>query len=64
MRNVYPVIAENHKTTVNNVKCNITSATKCMTQRCPREALENYLFCEEDKTPKVKEIMYKIISKL
>ncbi len=63
-KNVYPTIAENHNTTVNNVKCNITSATRAMTQRCSKEVMEDYLFCDENETPKVKEIMYKIINRL
>ena len=63
-RNVYPIIAENHNTTVNNVKCNITSATKCMMQRCPKNMMEDYLFCEGNETPKVKEIMYKVINRI
>ena len=63
-KNVYPIIAENHNTSVNNVKCNITSATKCMTQRCPKDMMDNYLFCEDGDSPKVKEIMYKVINRL
>ena len=63
-KNVYPLIAQNHNTTVNNIKCNITAATRSMTERCPKEVMENYLFCEGSEKPKVKEIMYKIINKL
>jgi len=63
-KNVYPVIAEKHNTTVNNIKCNITSATRVMTDRCPREIMENYLFCDENEKPKVKEIMYKVVNRL
>ena len=63
-KNVYPIIADNHNTTINNVKCNITSATKCMVQRCSKETLDNYLFIEDGTTPKVKEIMFKVINRL
>ena len=63
-KNVYPIIAENHNTTVNNVKCNITAATKIMTQKCSKEIMDNYCFCDSLEKPKVKEIMYKIINRL
>lgn len=63
-KNVYPIIAEKHNTTTNNVKCNITSATKTMIERCPKEMLENYLFCDESGKPKVKEIMYRVVNRL
>lgn len=63
-KNVFPVIAEKHHTNINNVKCNITQATRCMIQNCPKEMLESYLFCVDNNKPRVKEIMYKIINKL
>lgn len=63
-KNVYPVLAKNHNTTINNIKCNITSATRLMAQRCPKDVMENFLFCENGETPKAKEIMYKIINRL
>ncbi len=63
-KNVYPIIAQKHNTTVNNVKCNITSATKIMSEKCSKDIMENYLFCENSNKPKVKEIMYKVINKL
>lgn len=63
-KNVYPIIAQNHNTTINNIKCNITSATRLMAQRCPKDVMENYLFCENGEVPKAKEIMYKVINRL
>ncbi|MBR6034024.1 MAG: hypothetical protein IKP28_04745 [Clostridia bacterium] len=63
-KNIYPIIAEKHNTTVNNVKCNITSATKTMSEKCPKEIIQSYLFCDENEKPKVKEIMYKVINRL
>ena len=63
-KNVYPIIAENHKTTINNVKCSITAATKMMAERCPKEIMEKYLFYNDTDKPTVKEIMYKVINRL
>ena len=63
-KNVYPIIAQRYHTNINTVKCNITAATKIMTEKCPKELIENYLFCDETEKPKVKEIMYKVVNKL
>jgi response regulator of citrate/malate metabolism len=63
-KNVYPIIAEKHKTSVNTVKCDITAATKIMKSKSTEEQIKRYFRIDSVTNPKVKEIMYTVISRI
>ena len=57
-RDLYPIIAKNHKTTVNSVKINIFNATESMYYNCEKTRFYNYFNYEEK--PKIKDIIYRV----
>lgn len=63
-KNIYPVIAKKYHKTVNNVKCNITSATNSMFYECDETRLKNYFNFYTTSRPKPKLVIYTVLNKL
>lgn len=63
-KNIYPVIANRYHKTVNNVKCNITSATNFMFYECDENRLKNYFNFYTVSRPKPKLVIYTVLNKL
>lgn len=63
-RNIYPVIAKKYQKTVNNIKCNITQATKIMYYDCNQDILDNYFGINYNSQPKVKEVIFQVLNKI
>lgn len=63
-RDVYPIIAEKHNTSVHNVKSNITRANNSMYYDCEIQKLEDYFsFCKDTK-PKIKTVINTTLNKI
>lgn len=63
-KNIYPVIAKKYNKTVNNVKCNITSATYNMFYNCDEERLKNYFCFYTASRPNPKLVMFTVLNKI
>lgn len=63
-KNIYPIIAKKYHKTVNNIKCNITSATNSMYYECDEERLKNYFNFYTSARPKPKLVVYTVLNKL
>lgn len=59
---IYPIVAQKYGKSVNNIKCNILSATNNMFCECETEKIKRY-FCTTDK-PKPKTVIYTILNRL
>lgn len=63
-KTVYSIIAKKYHKNVNNIKCNITSATNSMFYECDENRLKNYFNFYTDCKQKPKLVIYTIINKL
>lgn len=63
-RNIYPIIAKKYHKTVNNVKCNIMSATNSMFCECDENRLKKYFNFYTVSRPKPKLVIYTVLNKL
>ena len=63
-KNVYPIIAKKYHKTVNNVKCNITTATNSMFYECDETRLKSYFNFYTISRPKPKLVIYTVLNKL
>lgn len=63
-KSVYPIIAKKYHKTINNVKCNITSATNAMFYDCDENRLKEYFNFYTICKPKTKLVIYTILNKL
>lgn len=63
-KNIYPIIAKKYHKTVNNIKCNITSATNAMFYECDENRLKNYFNFYTACRPKPKLVIYTVLNKL
>lgn len=63
-KNVYPIIANKYHKTINNIKCNITTATNSMYYNCDETRLINYFNFYTLDRPKPKLVIYTILNKL
>lgn len=63
-KNVYPIIANKYHKTINNIKCNITSATNSMYYNCDETRLLNYFSLYTLDRPKPKLVIYTVLNKL
>lgn len=63
-KNVYPIIANKYHKTINNIKCNITTATNSMYYSCDETRLINYFNFYTPDRPKPKLVIYTILNKL
>lgn len=63
-KNVYPIIANKYHKTINNIKCNITTATNSMYYNCDETRLLNYFSLYTLDRPKPKLVIYTILNKL
>lgn len=63
-RNIYPIIAKKYHKTVNNVKCNIMSATNSMFCECDENRLKKYFNFYAPVRPKPKLVIYTVLNKL
>lgn len=63
-RNIYPIIAKKYRKTVNNVKCNIMSATNSMFCECDENRLKKYFNFYTVSRPKPKLVIYTVLNKL
>lgn len=63
-KNVYPIIAKKYHKTVNNVKCNIMTATNSMFYECDETRLKSYFNFYTISRPKPKLVIYTVLNKL
>ena len=63
-KNIYPVIAKKHNTTVNTIKGDIRSATNSMFYECDETRLKNYFNFYTVSKPKPKLVIYTVLNKL
>lgn len=63
-KNVYPIIANKYHKTINNIKCNITTATNSMYYNCDETRLINYFSLYSLDRPKPKLVIYTVLNKL
>lgn len=63
-KTIYPIIAQRHNTSVNNVKCNIAKATKNILIGARKEKEEKYFNNLNMINITAKEVIYKVLSKL
>ena len=63
-KNIYPIIAKKYHKSVNNIKCNITSATNSMFYECDETRLIKYFNLYTPSKPKTKVVIYTVLSKL
>lgn len=63
-KDVYTIVAKKYNKSVNNIKCNITHATKWMYYDCDEKTLEEYYRFFYRKKPTVKEVIVAILNNL
>lgn len=63
-KNIYPIIAKKYHKTVNNIKCNITSATNAMFYECDENRFKEYFNFYTVCKPKPKVVIYTILNKI
>ena len=63
-QNVYPIIAKQHKKTINNIKCNILTATNSMFYECDEKRLKEYFNFYTIVKPTPKLVIYTVLNKL
>lgn len=63
-KDIYPQVARVNRTTVHNVKGNITRATDNMYYSCPKEKLLEYFSMSEEAKPKTKTIIETVLRKI
>lgn len=63
-KNIYPIIAKKYHKTINNVKCNIMTATNSMFYECDESRLKNYFNFYTTARPKPKLVIYTVLNKL
>jgi len=63
-KHIYPKVSEIFKKDLNNIKCNITSATEAACKNITDEILENYFKLSTHIKPTTKMIIYTVLRKL
>lgn len=63
-KEIYPIIAEKHQKKMDTIYGNIKFATNHMIMDCKEEKLNQYLGYSYFEKPKVKEIIFKVLSKI
>lgn len=63
-KNIYPKVSEIFKKDLNNIKCNITSATEAACKNITDDILHNYFKLSEHIKPTTKMIIYSVLKKL
>lgn len=63
-KNIYPIIAKKYHKSVNNIKCNITSATNSMFYECDEDRLKKYFNFYTVCRPKPKVVIYTVLNKI
>ena len=63
-KKIYPIIAEKHQKKMDTIYGNIKFATNHMIMDCKEEKLNQYLGYSYFEKPKVKEIIFKVLSKI
>lgn len=64
-KNIYPIIALKHNTTIHNIKCNITNATSIMNCDCEKSIIKKYFnFYDEFTEAKPKQVISQILINL
>lgn len=63
-QNVYPVISNKYKKSINSIKSNITTATFSMFYDCDENKLKKYFSFSEISKPKPKLVIYTILNKI
>ena len=63
-KNIYPIIAQKHKKTVNTIYGNIKQATNSMYFDCDEETLKKYFHYSYCSKPKVKEIIFTVLNNI
>ncbi len=62
--NVYPLIAEKYKESINTIRCNIRYATDCMYYECDIKRLNEYFRIVDDEKPTIKKVIYTVLNKI
>lgn len=63
-KDVYPIISEIYKKSVNTIRCNIRHATECMYCECDIKKLNEYFGIIDDERPSTKDVIYTVLSKI
>ena len=63
-KNIYPILALKHNKTVNNIHCNIKQSVKAMYYDCEEKTITKYFNYSVFTKPKLKEVIFTILSKL
>lgn len=63
-KNIYPLVANKYRKSVNTICGNIKQATKCMYLDCDEKIIMQYFNCTNLYYPKLKEIIFTILHKI
>ena len=63
-KDVYPIISQIHKKSINTIRCNIRHATECMYCECNIKKLNEYFGIIDDERPTTKDVIYTVLSKI
>ncbi len=63
-KDVYPIISDIYKKSVNTIRCNIRRATECMYCECDIKKLNEYFGIIDDERPSTKDVIYTVLSKI
>ncbi|MCI8485687.1 MAG: hypothetical protein HFJ20_00885 [Clostridia bacterium] len=63
-KDVYPIISNIYKKSVNTIRCNIRRATECMYCECDIKKLNEYFGIIDDERPSTKDVIYTVLSKI
>lgn len=63
-KDIYPIISNIYKKSINTIRCNIRHATDSMYCECDMNILKEYFGLVEDEKPTTKEVIYAVLNKI
>lgn len=63
-KDIYPIISDIYKKSVNTIRCSIRHATECMYYECDIKKLNEYFGIIDDERPTTKDVIYTVLSKI
>lgn len=63
-KEIYPILSQKYKKSINNIRCAVQYATKMMYCRVSiKKMMEDFHFCEDTK-PTIKQVIYVVLNKI